>query len=178
MNLYDFAKRYRFVWYEAGPTTSISVNRTLADRLFPIPEKGVRISGDDFIVCGASLLGDVYSMTEILGGYRIHGNNNWFRSDRRKSPEFLAVLEGYLNTKLVENRLSPVICFNDSIYAWHGLVADRRWIQLGWHMLKLSVKQHDSYTAFWVRHSLIGMGRYYKNKLKQWTRRLRNPLMH
>jgi glycosyltransferase involved in cell wall biosynthesis len=178
MNLYDFAKRYHFLWYEAGPTTSLSLNRILADRLFPIPEKGVRISGDDFIVCGASLLGDVYSMAEILGGYRVHGNNNWFHTDGRKSPEFLAILQDYLNTKLVENHRSPVICFNESIYAWPILVADRRWFKLGWGMLKLSVKQHDRYTAFWVYHSIIGIGRHFKRQLRQWTRRLRNPLIH
>ncbi|MBV9738402.1 MAG: glycosyltransferase family 2 protein, partial [Hyphomicrobiales bacterium] len=57
MNLQSFAQRHRFIWYEAGPTTAISLNRVLADRLFPIPEKGVRISGDDFIVSGAYLLG-------------------------------------------------------------------------------------------------------------------------
>src|SRR4029077_13585275 len=62
LNRYSFAEQHRFVWYEAGPTTTISINRALAHRLFPIPEEGVRISGDDFIVCGASLIGEVYSL--------------------------------------------------------------------------------------------------------------------
>jgi glycosyltransferase involved in cell wall biosynthesis len=165
MNLYAFAERYHFLWYEAGPTTSICVNRILADRLFPIPEKGVRISGDDFIVCGASLLGDVHSAAEILGGYRVHGNNNWYRSDKRKSPEFLAALQGYLNAKLVENGRSPVISFKDSIYAWPDLVADERWTKLAWQMLKLSVKQHDRYTATWVYYMGVRVGQLFKRKL-------------
>jgi glycosyltransferase involved in cell wall biosynthesis len=167
MNLYAFAKRHNFLWYQAGPTTSISINRALADRLFPIPEKGVRISGDDFIVCGASLLADVYSMPEILGGYRIHQKNNWFHSTQRKSPEFLCALQDYLNAKLVENGLSPVICFDESIYAWQGLLDDERWIKLGWHMLKLSIKQHDGYTALWIYYTVMKIARHVKRMMRQ-----------
>jgi glycosyltransferase involved in cell wall biosynthesis len=167
MNLYAFAQRYKFIWYEAGPTTSISLNRVLADRLFPIPEKGVRISGDDFIVCGASLLAEVYSIKEVLGGYRVHEKNNWFHSTQRKSPEFLCALQDYLNAKLVENGLSPVIRFDDSIYAWQGLLDDERWIKLGWHMLKRSVMQHDRYTARWVYYTIVKIARHVKRKRRQ-----------
>jgi glycosyltransferase involved in cell wall biosynthesis len=167
MNLYAFAQRHHFIWYEAGPTTSISLNRVLADRLFPIPEKGVRISGDDFIVYGASLLADVYSIKEILGGYRVHEKNNWFHSTQRKSPEFLRALQDYLNAKLIENDLSPVICFDESIYAWQGLLDDERWMKLGWQMLTLIVKQHDQYTALWVYYTAVKVVRHFKNKMRR-----------
>jgi glycosyltransferase involved in cell wall biosynthesis len=176
MNLYAFAQRHRFIWYEAGPTTTISINRNLAQKIFPLPEQGVRISGDDFIVCGASLLAEVYSLKDVLGGYRIHGENLWFRSDRRKSPEFLRTLENYLNDKLTENGLSPVICFDNSIYAWPVLVAERRWLKLAWHMLRLSVKQHDRYTAEFVYHTVMTIGMLGMQNLRRGTRRLRSAL--
>ena len=176
MNLYAFAQRYRFVWYEAGPTTTISINRNLAKKIFPLPEQGVRISGDDFIVCGASLLAEVYSLKDVLGGYRIHGQNLWFRSNRCKSPEFLRTLENYLNDKLIENGLSPVICFDNSIYAWPILVAERRWLKLACHMLRLSVKQHDRYTAQFVYHTVITIGMLAMKSLRSGTRRLRCAL--
>jgi glycosyltransferase involved in cell wall biosynthesis len=158
MNLYAFAKRYGFVWYEAGPTTTISINRRLADMLFPLPEEGIRISADDFIVFGGSLLGDIYSMKDILGGYRTHGDNRWYRSGKRKSEAFLRVLQDYLNDRLVVNGLSPVISFENSIYAWSGLVTDRRWLKLGGHMLRLSVKQRDLYTAQFIYYTLMTIG--------------------
>jgi glycosyltransferase involved in cell wall biosynthesis len=175
-NLYPFAQRYRFVWYEAGPTTSLSVNRTLARMIFPLPETGVRVSGDDFIVCGASLLGEVYSINHILGRYRVHGNNYWFHTDRRKSPKFLGRLQSYLNDKLVENGLSPVISFDNSIYAWSGLVDDHRWLKLAWHMFKLSVKQHDRYTALFAYYTLMKIGMLGMKSLRGRTRRLATGL--
>jgi len=156
MNLYAFAKRYRFLWNEIGPTTSMSINRRLADRLFPISERA-RISADAFIACGASLVGEAYLLKEILGGYRIHGNNNWHGSDQRISQTYSDTLQEYLNRKLVENNLSPVISFDDSIYAWPRLVADRRWSKLAWHMIRLSALQHDRYTARFVYYTLMSV---------------------
>ena len=156
MNLYAFAKRYRFLWNEIGPTTSISINRRLADRLFPISERA-RISADAFIACGASLVGEAYVLKEILGGYRIHGHNNWHGADQRISQTYSDTLQEYLNRKLVENNLSPVISFDDSIYAWPRLVADRRWSKLAWHMIRLSAIQHDRYTARFVYYTLMSI---------------------
>jgi len=176
MNLYPFAQQHRFVWYEAGPTTTISINRALAQKIFPLPEKGVRISGDDFIVCGASLLAEMYSIKDILGGYRIHGSNLWFRSDRRKSPEFLATLQSFLNDKLTASGLSPVIAFDNSIYAWPVLVADRRWLKLACHMFKLSVQQRDRYTAQFVYHTIVTIGMLGMQNVRSVTHRLRGAL--
>jgi glycosyltransferase involved in cell wall biosynthesis len=152
LNRYSFAKQHRFVWFETGPTTTISINRALAHRLFPIPEEGVRISGDDFIVCGASLIGEIYSIGKNLGSYRIHGNNNWHQSQQKKSPEFIATLETYLNQKLVENGKSPVIAFNDSIFAWPRLMDEGRWAKLGWQMLRIAVRDRDKYTLLFIYH--------------------------
>jgi glycosyltransferase involved in cell wall biosynthesis len=156
MNLYAFARRYRFLWNEIGPTTSISINRRLADRLFPISERA-RISADAFIACGASLVGEAYFLKEILGGYRVHGNNNWHGAEQRISQNYSDALQEYLNRKLVENNLAPVISFDDSIYAWPRLVSDRRWSKLAWHMLRLSALQRDRYTAKFVYYTLMSI---------------------
>src|SRR3954453_6683424 len=118
MNLYNFAQRYHFMAYLAGPTTGISINRMLADRLFPLPEKGVRLSADDFIVYGSFLLADVYSMDRRLSLYRVHNSNNWYHSDRQRTPEFRDVLQRYLNAKLIDNGMMPVISFYDSMFCW------------------------------------------------------------
>jgi glycosyltransferase involved in cell wall biosynthesis len=167
MNLYDSAKRYHFLEYLAGPTTGISINRMLADRLFPIPEKSVRVSADDFIVYGSFLIGDAYSMDKRLSTYRLHGSNNWYHSDRAKTPEFRDVLDKYLNTKLIENGKQPVISFYDSMFAWPEFVAKRQWTRLAAHMLKLSWKQHDLYTASHIWQTAIMILRVCKRALIQ-----------
>jgi glycosyltransferase involved in cell wall biosynthesis len=166
-NLYAFARRHRFVLHDAGPTTTISINRALADRLFPIPERDIRVSADDFIVLGALLLGDVYSLPEILGRYRVHDHNQWFHGNRRKSPEFDRALEAYLNAKLSENGRSPVICFADSARAWWDLIEDRDWGNLVRLMAKLCIKDHDRYTFALTYRAAAKIGKMLANDARE-----------
>src|SRR5262245_53974549 len=77
LNLAEYARKYKFLHYAVSPTTGISINRRMADLLFPIPEN-IRISADAFIVYGASLVGELHHISDVLGGYRIHGNNQWY----------------------------------------------------------------------------------------------------
>jgi glycosyltransferase involved in cell wall biosynthesis len=153
MNLYAFARKHHFLPYEAGTTSAISINRTLADLLFPLPHHGVQMSADDFVVYGASLVAEVYSLKDILGGYRVHGENAWFQRRSLKSREFMNSLQSYLNSKLSENGLSPVICFDDSIRAWPRLLHDRRLLALVWHMLKICARDHDRHTLVSAYHT-------------------------
>src|SRR5882724_862048 len=49
LNLYNYARRYRFTYPPCGPTTGMSFNRALARRIFPIPERGLKVGADDFV---------------------------------------------------------------------------------------------------------------------------------
>jgi len=115
--------------------------------------------------------GEVYSISDVLGGYRVHDSNNWFRSDRRKSQEFLCLLQDYLNRKLIEHNLSPVISFDESIlrlvWASGPTGGGEDW---GWRMLKLSVQRHDRYTAVFVYHTLMTIGMHVMKALRSRTR--------
>jgi glycosyltransferase involved in cell wall biosynthesis len=154
LNLYDFARRYGFLLYMASPTTGLSLNRNLADRLFPIPQDGIRTSADDFIVMGASLVGELHSLDVVLGSYRIHGQNAWFNGDRRKPEFFRDALDRYLNTKLVESGRRPVMSFRRSMIHWPDLALERRWFPLLASIAKLSVLQHDKFTARFAYQAL------------------------
>jgi glycosyltransferase involved in cell wall biosynthesis len=153
-NLYELARRYRYIPYIAGPTSGISINRALAKLLFPLPEHRVSISADDFVVLGASLVGELHSLNAVLGCYRVHDRNAWFRSDRRKSPEFVKTLDDYLNQKLASNGLSPVISFYDSMYCWQQLVHGNRWLALIGSMIKLLAVQRDTLTLQFVYETM------------------------
>jgi glycosyltransferase involved in cell wall biosynthesis len=159
LNLYSFAKRHRFLWFTGGPTTAISLSRALADRLFPLPETNNRISADDFVVRAAFLIGQVHSLAEPLGVYRVHGGNNHYGLAPKKSLEFMTALEEYLNSKLVENGLAPVISFDDSLCAWPTLRDERRWGRLLWDMARICARDRDSYTLSFAGGVLADMGR-------------------
>jgi glycosyltransferase involved in cell wall biosynthesis len=146
-NCYDFARKYHFVEYIAGPTTGISLNRRLAQLLFPLPERTARTSADDFIVKASSLLSTVYSMDKRLACYRLHGKNAWFYSDRRHSEEFYRELDCYLNDKLRENNLSAVMARYDSMDCWADLVLGQRWRELARHVGKQVLLHPDRYTS-------------------------------
>jgi glycosyltransferase involved in cell wall biosynthesis len=110
LNLAEYARKYKFMYYPASATTGISINRRMSDLLFPLPGN-IRVSADDFIVYGASLVGELHSISDVLGAYRVHGNNHWYYGTRRKSAEFHEVLDRYLNQKLKENKLPGRISY-------------------------------------------------------------------
>ena len=155
LNLYNFAKRHRFIWYEAGPTSTIALSRQLTDYLFPIPEKGGRVAADGFVAYGALLLADVYSLNEALCGYRIHGNNNFYGGPPRHSANYIQVLQDYLNSKLADRGLQPILSYEDSMCAWPRMRVDRRWGSLALHMLKICWKDHDIETLTYAYHTAM-----------------------
>jgi glycosyltransferase involved in cell wall biosynthesis len=116
-NLYRYARQYRFLPYVGSPTSGLAICRELALHLMPLPTLYVRASADDFIVRGAALIGEVIGIPDVLGKYRVHGANAWYGTRVRKSHEFMAELEKYLNQKLIGAGKAPVIDFYHSLYA-------------------------------------------------------------
>jgi glycosyltransferase involved in cell wall biosynthesis len=146
LNLAKYAAKYRYIPYEASATSGMSLNRPLAKMLFPLPEKVIRTSADDFIVRAASLVAALYSMEEVLGTYRVHDANHWFSTDRRMSPLFLNTLDSYLNKKLSENNIEAHISYFDSMYCWWDLVKDKRRFALIYKIVKRCIIQRDRHT--------------------------------
>lgn len=172
LNLYDFARRHRFLWYEAGPTSTISINRALADRLFPIPQNGIRVAADAFVVYGAFLLGEVHSLPEALSGYRLHGNNNFYGGYPGLSPKVMNTLQSYLNVKLSESGLLPILSFDDSMCAWPNMRADRRWGKLTCHMFKTCIKDRDRETFIYAYHTAMELCMSMKKTIERRLRTL------
>jgi glycosyltransferase involved in cell wall biosynthesis len=149
LNLYDYAKRYRSFFYKAGPTSGLSLNRNLVERLFPLAEGGMSFSADEFLVRGASVIGELYYLPEVLGYYRVHGNNRWYRSGTVRPVEFQELVDEFVNSKLMENNLSPVLKYRESMHFGADLFLERKWLRLAQHMVRLSIRQHDFHTAWY-----------------------------
>jgi glycosyltransferase involved in cell wall biosynthesis len=113
-NLLDYARKYAFVPFVSSPTSGITIERTLARQIFPIPE--VQMSAEDFVVRAAALLGEIHGTPQSLAAYRRHGNNAWLNSRPLKSVQYMETMDAYLNRKLTENNLPPSIDFFRSMY--------------------------------------------------------------
>ena len=78
------------------PTSGIAVRAPLYKRLFPYyPEQDWRISADQVILRGSSILGaHKRFLTSVFFNYRIHGENYWHGRDRKKvAPERSAAIK-------------------------------------------------------------------------------------
>jgi glycosyltransferase involved in cell wall biosynthesis len=102
--VYQFANKYRFIPYLGVQTSGITITRSLAKQVFPLPQESIRISADVFLVKAASLNGKIYSTNYPLTKYRIHGNNGWYGNKIKKEFEeqkkFFLELDKFLNFKL------------------------------------------------------------------------------
>jgi glycosyltransferase involved in cell wall biosynthesis len=143
-NLYSWACKYRFVPYDAGPTSAIALTREMAEIIFPLPEQIIKAASDSFVVYGAELLGEVYGINQKLGRYRIHGKNDHLgrivSPNLRLFPKsFYSLLNNYLNEKLIKSNKNPIISYFDSLYASSYYYHLRDWrslVRLSYRMVK------------------------------------------
>lgn len=146
--VYLFADKYRFLPYLGVQTSGITMTKLLANKVFPLPEEGIRISADVFLVKAASLYGMVYSTNHVLTQYRIHGDNYWYgredKLDFNKTQHFFSELNKFLNSKLVNIGRKPSFSYLDSIsakgyyrhhfgYQCHDQLLDLAFNVLSWH---------------------------------------------
>lgn len=63
--------------YPATGTTGSAYARAVLDRLLPIPETEWRRAPDTYLLLLAPFCGEVRSLDRVLGGVRIHDDNQW-----------------------------------------------------------------------------------------------------
>ena len=161
INLADYAAKYRYLRFLAPPTSGLSINKRMASMLFPIPERGVTTSADDFIVRGASILGKLYSIEPVLGSYRVHGKNGWYLGNRQQSPAFHDVLDTFLNEKLSSLDLERRVSYFDSMHCWEDLFQSGEFLRLARSIAKTCIAQRDlhtiDFTARFLSAKVLGL---------------------
>lgn len=125
-NYYASARKYRYLPYTASTSSGIALTRSLGRRIFPVPER-FPSGADNFVVRAAGLLGTIHFIEPRLGRYRAHGQNRFWGNPTPKPREFWEYEEAFLNAKLLENGLQPVICIYESIYARSYYLDRRDW---------------------------------------------------
>lgn len=73
----NFVEKSIFV--DFSETSGLSFKKELLDKVFPIPENQLRLSADAYMFCASLFVTDkIETIREVLGYYRIHGNNGWY----------------------------------------------------------------------------------------------------
>lgn len=67
--------------YNTPPTSGNVFISKFLHMIMPIPEEKYRICADEYLCMYAPFRGDIYTINEVLGIYRIHGKNNWCSKD-------------------------------------------------------------------------------------------------
>jgi hypothetical protein len=109
------------------PTSGLSLHRTVADRIFPLPETRKLPYADQIVTRLAPFLTHVVRCEEILAEYRVHGNNAFIRKGTNADSILWEILlcrnlwaaqEEFLRTlgQGAENRLQPVEVSSYLIY--------------------------------------------------------------
>jgi len=74
---YRHIQKWGFLPFMDSPTSGLSLTRSLARRIFPLPEERIG-SQDRFLLCCSMLLGTVYGSSQVLGSYIIHEGSDTF----------------------------------------------------------------------------------------------------
>jgi glycosyltransferase involved in cell wall biosynthesis len=82
-----------------GATSSLSFSRGALEEILPIPAEKWRLCTDGALAYAAAFLGPTVSLDDVLGGYRIHGANNFtgVRPDAAKVQADVEMTNGYIN---------------------------------------------------------------------------------
>ncbi len=100
--------------YVFSPSSALSLTRSLAERIFPMPVDGFRICADVFVMLMATALSGVHTLPEPLCRYRIHQNNNWARRKVRNHDLELtySFALDVVNRRLLEESVLPIPVHN------------------------------------------------------------------
>lgn len=74
------------------PTSGLAFDRQALLAVMPIPEQDWRICADGWLIHVVPSQGTVLRLEEILGSYRLHGDNHWFRGSDTQ-PTWLGAVE-------------------------------------------------------------------------------------
>ncbi len=63
--------------YVSPVTSGNAFSRAVLNKIFPVPEIEFRICADAYVVNLVPFYGQIISIEQPLGAYRVHGNNSW-----------------------------------------------------------------------------------------------------
>jgi glycosyltransferase involved in cell wall biosynthesis len=112
--VYHYVQKWGFLRYVASPASGLSLTRSLASKIFPLPEEMKRPQ-DTLLVYTSMLLGAVYGTSQVLGSYVLQGDNVSLNSTGFKGNDALIkIMENFLNDILQKMNKPRIISYYDS----------------------------------------------------------------
>jgi glycosyltransferase involved in cell wall biosynthesis len=163
--------RYGYLAWPCQTRTSMfCLNRAMADRIFPIPTHGGRISADEFVVRGCLLSGDFYCLEQPLTAYRDHGGNRWLHAEEKADKGFYRTLAAYLTERYQAaggvGRVDPEDAVVTYIYGREELPLAERW-RLSWRRSPRDLRSLLYLALLMARRAPYWLGRRAARLLRQ-----------
>jgi glycosyltransferase involved in cell wall biosynthesis len=95
----ELLMKYGFL-QTVSPSSALSLRRDLADMIFPIPERSLKLCADLYITLAATIEAGVYTLPGAYTDYRIHENNRWESTSNSQSEK----VRGFLNIVTLMNQ--------------------------------------------------------------------------
>ncbi len=111
-NLYKTTQEAQILPVGFTPTTGLTFPRSILEKILPIPQE-FRICADGFLTRTALCFGDIASVSESWGGYRVHSDNHTFENPQHNNRDYVTkLLVPALNTFYEVNNLKIRILKN------------------------------------------------------------------
>jgi glycosyltransferase involved in cell wall biosynthesis len=114
---YRYVQKWGFLPSITSPTSGLSLTRSLARCIFPLPEERVFFQ-DTLLAFASMLLGTIYGTPQVLGAYIIQGKNfslteTWCHNENHRHQ----ITENFLNDILQRMNKKRIVSFFDSRHA-------------------------------------------------------------
>jgi glycosyltransferase involved in cell wall biosynthesis len=125
-------ERGRFIRF--AETSALSFSKQLLNKIFPIPEKGLEICSETYLLYSSLYFTNkVCTLKEALSFYRVHGKNNWYENenaDKNNFPKILDLVNKFLSSvqedeilfgeKKINQVVNDLIIYQGKRYALYG----------------------------------------------------------
>jgi glycosyltransferase involved in cell wall biosynthesis len=115
--VYRHVQKWGFFPFISTPTSGLSLTRSLASNIFPLPED-MKCQQDTLLVFGSMLIGTVYGTSQVLGSYVLQGDNVSLNATGfQGNDDRIQIMENFLNDILQKMNKDRIISYYDSPYA-------------------------------------------------------------
>lgn len=97
------------------PTSGLAYRRSALEKVLPMDTSKWRLCADGCLVYCTAFLGDIITLNEVLGSYRLHGSNNFFHKDQPTREQQVRALAGVEMTNQYLNEFLNTISYPEQV---------------------------------------------------------------